>query len=127
MNDFESKTEPKSVLIYDTDWKEGGSIRNCLEACGYIATAWNSVEEASKALAAHGWSLIVLSNEPGDEFYRVVNDIRSMKTHHEIILLTSDDECDPLARGLPESTAVLTRPFRLNDLADLAEHLLGED
>ena len=127
MKESNIQSVPKTVLVYDPDWKECGSIRNCLEACGYVATAWSSIEEASKALAAHAWTLVVLSSNLGDDFDRFLEELRSMKQHPEVILIANEDDGDPSARGVPQFAAVLNRPYKLSDLADLAEHLIGTD
>ena len=126
MIDPKLQTVPKAVLVYGADWKECGSIRNCLEACGYVATAWSSVEDASKALTAHAWTMVVLFTRFDDDFDRFLKALRLMKQHPEVILIANEEDGDPSARGLPPSTAVLSRPYTLSDLAELAEHLIGE-
>ena len=117
---------PKTALVFATDWKEGGAIRNCLEASGYIATAWTSAQDASGALSAHPWSLVVLSTSKGADFDGFLKNLLTMKQHPEILLIADENDGDPSALGLPPTTAVLNRPFVLNDLADLAEHLITQ-
>ena len=113
-------------MVYDSDWKEGGSIRNCLEACGYVVTAWNIFEDASKALAAHSWTMVILSTNLGEDFDRFLKELRPMKQPPKVILIADEDEGDPSARCFLQFVAVLNRPYKLNDLADLSEHLIGK-
>ena len=119
-------TKLKTALILDADWKEGGAIRNCLESCGYVATAWTSTEDASGTLTSHPWGLVVLSTNISEGLEDFIKSLISMKPHPQIILIANEEDGDPSVLGLPDSTAVLNRPFSLGDVADLADHLITE-
>ena len=120
------KPVPKTVLVYEADWKEGGSLRNCLEACGYVTTAWSSFEDATKALAAHAWTLVITSTNLVEDFDRFVKVLGPMKVQPKVILIADADEPDPASRCFLQSVAVLNRPYDLKDLAELAETLIGK-
>lgn len=120
------KTVAKTVLVYTSDWKEGGAIRNCLEACGYVATTWGSFEDATRALSSHPWTMVVISTNLGDNFDKFLKELRPMKQPPKVILIADEDEGDPSARCFLQFVAVLNRPFKFSDLADLAEHLIGK-
>ena len=113
-------------MVYGADWKEGGSLRNCLEACGYVSTAWTSFEDATKALAAHAWTLVITSTNLGEDFDRFVKVIGPMQMPPKVILIADADEPDPSSRCFLQSVAVINRPFDLNAIADLAESLIGK-
>ena len=120
------KPVPKTVLVYESDWKEGGSIRNCLEACGYVTTSWNSFEDATKALAAHAWTLVITSTNLGEDFDRFVKVLGPMKVQPKVVLIADVDEPDPSSRCFLQSVAVLNRPFKLDEMAELTETLIGK-
>ena len=117
-------TTPKTALVLNADWKEGGAIRNCLESCGYVATAWTSTEDALGTLSAHPWSLVVLSTNIGTALDGFLKSLLSTKPHPKILLIADKDDGDPSKRGFPQTTEVINRPFQLGDLADRADHLI---
>ncbi len=116
----------KSVLIYDGDWTEGGKIRNCLEACGYETTVWNSFDDAKKSLSDRDWNMVVISTNLGADYDRILAELRPKKTPPKVIIIADEDEGDATARCFLQFVAVLNRPYKLGELADLTQHLIGE-
>lgn len=116
----------KSVLILDADFREGGMIRNSLEACGYEVSVWTGVENALERLKARHYDLVIFSTNIGQKSMdALLEDLRAKRQPPKVILIADEDEGDAAARCFLRFLMVLNRPFQLSDLADMVGHLIG--
>jgi len=95
----------KSILIANGSPKEGALIRNSLEACGYDISCWTDV--GSKNMDA------------------LLEDLRARKVPPKVILIADEDEGDAAARCFLRTVVVVNRPFKIGEVADIVEHLIG--
>jgi len=115
----------KSVLIADADFKEGGMIRNSLEACGYDVSVWTKVDDARDRLRTKSFDVVVTSTNLDKTMDDLIADLRPMKIPPKLILIADEDEGDAAARCFLRTVVVVNRPFKVGEIADIVEHLIG--
>src|SRR5258706_4574537 len=72
------ETDPrgKSILIADRDFREGGMIRNSLEACGYDVSVWSDAVEARERLRLRSYDVVVMSTNLDKSMDGLIEDLR---------------------------------------------------
>jgi len=116
----------KSILIANCSYKEGGSIRNSLEACGYDVSCWTDVADARDRLKARNYDVVAFSTNIGSKgMDGLLEDLRSRKVPPKVILIADEDEGDAAARCFLRTVVVVNRPFKVGEVADIVEHLIG--
>jgi DNA-binding response OmpR family regulator len=115
----------KSVLIADADYREGAMIRNSLEACGYEVSAWTRAEDARERLRHRPYDIVVTSTNLQKSMDELLADLRPMKIPPKLILIADEDEGDAAARCFLRTVVVVNRPFKVGEIADIVEHLIG--
>lgn len=115
----------KSILIANTNYKEGGSIRNSLEACGYEVSCWTDVTDARDRLKVRNYDIVTFSTNLGKGMDGLLEDLRSRKVPPKVILIADEDEGDAAARCFLRTVVVVNRPFKVGEVADIVEHLIG--
>ena|ERR1041384_5122868 len=116
----------KSVLIANTSYREGGQIRNSLEACGYEVSAWTDVQDARERLKVRNYDVVTFStNLGGKGMDGLLEDLRARKVPPKVILIADEDEGDAAARCFLRTVVVVNRPFKIGEVADIVEHLIG--
>ena len=124
---LEAASKTKAILIADADYVEGGMVRNSLEACGYDVSVWTSVDDARERFQARPFDLVILSPNLGQaKMDQLVEDLRPKRVPPKVILLADEDEGDAAARCFLRTVVVVNRPFKLLELADIVEHLIGK-
>ena len=121
------ETDPrgKSVLIADRDFKEGGMIRNSLEACGYDVSVWTDAADARDRLRLRSFDVVVISTNLEKTMDGILEDLRPKKVPPKVILIADEDEGDAAARCFLRTVVVVNRPFKIGEVADIVEHLIG--
>lgn len=122
------ETEPrgKSILIADSDFREGSAIRNSLEACGYDVSVWTDAEDARERLRARLFEVVVVSTNLDKAMDQLLEDLRPKKVAPKVILIADEDEGDAAARCFLRTVVVVNRPFKVGEVADIVEHLIGK-
>ena len=116
----------KAILIANTNYKEGGSIRNSLEACGYEVSCWTDVADARDRLKVRNYDVVTFStNLGGKGMDGLLEDLRARKVPPKVILIADEDEGDAAARCFLRTVVVVNRPFKVGEVADIVEHLIG--
>jgi DNA-binding response OmpR family regulator len=115
----------KSVLIADADWKEAAGIRNSLDACGYDVSAWTGPEEARDRLRVRNYDVVVITTNLQKGMDAIIEDLRPKKVPPKVILIADEDEGDAASRCFLRTVVVLNRPFKVGEVADIVEHLIG--
>lgn len=116
----------KGILIVDDDYKESALIRNCLEACGYDVSCWIDVSDARDRLAGRNYDLVVFSTNLGNEgMDALLADLRPRKVPPKVILIADEDQGDAAARCFLRTVILVNRPFKVSEVADIVEHLIG--
>lgn len=115
----------KNILIVDTDWKEGALIRNCLDGAGYEVSCWTEVPDARERLKVRNYEVVVFSTNLDKGMDDLLNDLRSRKVPPKVILVAGEDEGDAAARCFLRTVVVVNRPFKVSEVADIVEHLIG--
>lgn len=116
----------KAILIANTNYKEGGSIRNSLEACGYEVSCWTDVTDARDRLKVRNYDVVAFSTNLGSKgMDGLLEDLRSRKVPPKVILIADEDEGDAAARCFLRTVVVVNRPFKVGEVADIVEHLIG--
>jgi len=116
----------KAVLIANTNYKEGGQIRNSLEACGYEVSCWTDVTDARERLKGRNYDVVTFStNLGGKGMDGLLEDLRARKVPPKVILIADEDEGDAAARCFLRTVVVVNRPFKIGEVADIVEHLIG--
>ncbi len=122
----EPASNSKSVLIANTSYREGGQIRNSLEACGYEVSAWADVQDARERLKTRNYDVVTFStNLGGKGMDGLLEDLRARKVPPKVILIADEDEGDAAARCFLRTVVVVNRPFKIGEVADIVEHLIG--
>lgn len=116
---------PKWVLLIDKDWQEGAQIRNSLEASGYEVSTWTGAEDGRECLRKRRYDLVVASTNVGPELDPLIADLRPLRPPPKVILVTDEDEGDAAARCFLPTVVVVNRPFKVVEVADIAEHLVS--
>jgi DNA-binding response OmpR family regulator len=116
----------KAILIADNNYKEGGLIRNSLEACGYDVSCWCDVADARERLKVRNFDVVAFSTNIGNKAMDVLlEDLRARKVPPKVILIADEDEGDAAARCFLRTVVVVNRPFKVGEVADIVEHLIG--
>jgi DNA-binding response OmpR family regulator len=116
----------KAILIANTNYKEGGQIRNSLEACGYEVSCWTDVGDARDRLKVRNYDVVTFSTNLGPKgMDGLLEDLRARKVPPKVILIADEDEGDAAARCFLRTVVVVNRPFKVGEVADIVEHLIG--
>jgi DNA-binding response OmpR family regulator len=116
----------KSILIANGSPKEGAQIRNSLEACGYDVSCWTDVADARDRLKVRNFDIVAFStNVGGKNMDALLEDLRARKVPPKVILIADEDEGDAAARCFLRTVVVVNRPFKVGEVADIVEHLIG--
>lgn len=116
----------KAILIANSSFKEGGAIRNSLEACGYEVSCWTDVADARDRLKVRNFDVVAFStNLGGKGMDGLLEDLRARKVPPKVILIADEDEGDAAARCFLRTVVVVNRPFKIGEVADIVEHLIG--
>ena len=119
-------TSSKAILIANTNYKEGGQIRNSLEACGYEVSCWTDVGDARDRLKVKNYDVVTFSTNLGPKgMDSLLEDLRARKVPPKVILIADEDEGDAAARCFLRTVVVVNRPFKVGEVADIVEHLIG--
>lgn len=119
-------TSSKAILIANTSYKEGGQIRNSLEACGYEVSCWTDVGDARDRLKVKNYDVVTFSTNLGPKgMDSLLEDLRARKVPPKVILIADEDEGDAAARCFLRTVVVVNRPFKVGEVADIVEHLIG--
>lgn len=121
-----SATSNKAILIADSNPKEGAQIRNSLEACGYDVSCWCDVGDARDRLKVKNYDIVTFSTNVGSkQMDGLLEDLRARKVPPKVILIADEDEGDAAARCFLRTVVVVNRPFKVGEVADIVEHLIG--
>lgn len=116
----------KSVLIVDADWKEGALIRNTIEGAGYAVSCWTEVADARDRLKVRNFEVVAFATNLGEKgMEELLGDLRSRKVPPKVILVADEDEGDAAARCFLRTVAVVNRPFKASEIADIVEQFIG--
>ena len=116
----------KSILIANGSPKEGAQIRNSLEACGYDVSCWTDVADARDRLKVKNFDIVTFSTNVGSkQMDNLLEDLRARKLPPKVILIADEDEGDAAARCFLRTVVVVNRPFKVGEVADIVEHLIG--
>ncbi len=116
----------KSILIANGSPKEGAQIRNSLEACGYDVSCWTDVTDARDRLKVKNFDIVTFSTNVGSkQMDALLEDLRARKLPPKVILIADEDEGDAAARCFLRTVVVVNRPFKVGEVADIVEHLIG--
>lgn len=119
-------TASKSILIANSNYKECGAIRNSLEACGYDVSCWADVADARDRLKVRNFDVVAFSTNLGSKgMDGLLEDLRARKVPPKVILIADEDEGDAAARCFLRTVVVVNRPFKIGEVADIVEHLIG--
>lgn len=115
----------KSVLIADRDFREGAQIRNSLEACGYDVSVWFDAGDARDRLRQRHYDVVVITTNLDKGMDSIIEDLRPKKVPPKVILIADEDEGDAASRCFLRTVVVVNRPFKVGEVADIVEHLIG--
>jgi len=116
----------KSILIADGNYKEGALVRNSLEACGYDVSCWTDVADARDRLKVRNFDVVAFSTNIGNKSMdALLEDLRARKVPPKVILIADEDEGDAASRCFLRTVVVVNRPFKVGEVADIVEHLIG--
>ena len=122
----EPPSNAKAVLIVNTSYREASQIRNSLEACGYDVSCWTDVGDARDRLKTRNYEVVAFSTNLGGKGMDVLlEDLRTRKLPPKVILIADEDEGDAAARCFLRTVVVVNRPFKIGEVADIVEHLVG--
>src|SRR5262245_60195699 len=125
-NPIDPGSSMKSILIADAQYKEGGQIRNSLEACGYDVSCWTDTADARDRLKIRNYDVVAFSTNIGNKAMDgLLEDLRNRKVPPKVILIADEDEGDAAARCFLRTVVVVNRPFKVGEVADIVEHLIG--
>ena len=117
----------KAILIANTNYKECSSIRNSLEGCGYEVSVWTDVADARDRLKVRNFEVVTFSTNLGPKgMDDLLGDLRARKVPPKVILIADEDEGDAAARCFLRTVVVVNRPFKIGEVADIVEHLIGQ-
>ena len=116
----------KGVLIVNTNYKECSSIRNSLEGCGYDVSSWIDPNDARERLKVRNFDVVACSTNLGKGMDGLLEDLRARKIPPKVILIADEDEGDAAARCFLRTVVVVNRPFKIGEVADIVEHLIGQ-
>jgi DNA-binding response OmpR family regulator len=121
----DAEAHGKSVLIVDRDFREGGMMRNSLEACGYDVSVWFDVGDARDRLRQRSYDVVVITTNLDKGMDAIIEDLRPKKVPPKVILIADEDEGDAASRCFLRTVVVVNRPFKVGEVADIVEHLIG--
>jgi CheY-like chemotaxis protein len=116
----------KGILIVNTNYKECSSIRNSLEGCGYDVSVWTDPADARERLKIRNFDVVTCSTNLGKGMDGLLEDLRARKIPPKVILIADEDEGDAAARCFLRTVVVVNRPFKIGEVADIVEHLIGQ-
>lgn len=121
-----AEPQGKGILIADADPKEAALLRNSLEACGYDVSCWLDSGDARERLKARNYDVVVFSTNLGDQgMNTLLEDLRPRKVPPKVVLVAGEDEGDAAARCFLRTVILVNRPFKVGEVADIVEHLIG--
>jgi DNA-binding response OmpR family regulator len=116
----------KGILIANSDPKEAAMLRNSLEACGYDVSCWLDSADARDRLKIRNYDVVVFSTNLGDKgMDALLEDLRPRKVPPKVVLVAGEDEGDAAARCFLRTVILVNRPFKVSEVADIVEHLIG--
>ena len=116
----------KSILVVDTDVKEALMLRNSIEACGYEVSCWLDVPDARERLKVRNYDVVIFSTNIGPKgMDGLLEDLRLRKVPPKVVLIAGEDEGDAAARCFLRTVILVNRPFKVGEVADIIEHLIG--
>ena len=122
----ENGSSNKAILIANANIREGAGIRNSLEACGYEVSCWTDVADARDRLKVRNYEVVAFSTNIGPKgMDGLLEDLRSRKLPPKVILIADEDEGDAASRCFLRTVVVVNRPFKIGEVADIVEHLIG--
>ena len=122
----DSGSSTKAILIANSNYKEGGAIRNSLEACGYEVSCWTDVADARDRLKVRNYEVVTFATNIGSKgMDGLLEDLRSRKVPPKVILIADEDEGDAASRCFLRTVVVVNRPFKIGEVSDIVEHLIG--
>ena len=117
----------KGILIVDHDPAEATSVRNSLEGSGYDVSCWTDVADARERLKVRNFDVVTFSTNLGPKgMDDLLGDLRARKVPPKVILIADEDEGDAAARCFLRTVVVVNRPFKIGEVADIVEHLIGQ-
>jgi len=116
----------KAILIANTNYKECSQVRNSLEGCGYEVSCWTDVTDARDRLKVRNFDVVAFSTNLGKGMDDLLADLRARKVPPKVILIADEDEGDAAARCFLRTVVVVNRPFKIGEVADIVEHLIGQ-
>jgi DNA-binding response OmpR family regulator len=120
------EAQVKGVLIANGDVKEGAAIRNSLEACGYDVSCWTRSDDAVERFRIRPFEVVCFATNIGDKgIDQLLEVLRPQKVPPKVILIADEDEGDAAARCFLRTVIVVNRPFKIGEIADIVEHLIG--
>jgi DNA-binding response OmpR family regulator len=120
-------TSSKAILIANTNYKECSSVRNSLEGAGYDVSCWTDVNDARERLKVRNFDVVTFSTNLGPKgMDDLLGDLRARKVPPKVILIADEDEGDAAARCFLRTVVVVNRPFKIGEVADIVEHLVGQ-
>jgi DNA-binding response OmpR family regulator len=117
--------QAKGILIVDGDPLEAASLRNSLEACGYDVSCWIDSADARDRLKVRNFEVVVFSTNLNKGMDSLLEDLRARKLPPKVILIAGEDEGDAAARCFLRTVILVNRPFKVGEVADIVEHLIG--
>lgn len=121
-----AEPQGKGILIADADPKEAALLRNSLEACGYDVSCWLDSNDARERLKVRNYDVVVFSTNLGEQgMNTLLEDLRPRKVPPKVVLVAGEDEGDAAARCFLRTVILVNRPFKVGEVADIVEHLIG--
>lgn len=116
----------KAILIADTDPKETAALRNSLEAVGYDVSCWLDAADARDRLKVRSYEVVIFSTNLGDKgMESLLEDLRPRKVPPKVVLIADEDQGDAAGRTFLRTVILVNRPFKIGEVADIVEHLVG--
>ncbi|HEX7897535.1 MAG TPA: response regulator [Planctomycetota bacterium] len=116
----------KGILICDADPKEAATLRNSLDAAGYDVSCWIEPNDARDRLKARNYDVVIFSTNLSDKgMDSLLEDLRPRKVPPKVVLIAGEDEGDAAARCFLRTVILVNRPFKVGEVADIVEHLIG--
>ena len=119
------RSQSKSVLVANADFREGSLIRNSLEGCGYEVSVWIDPADARERFRIRSFDVVIVSTNLGKGMDGLLEDLRPKRIPPKVVIIADEDEGDAAARCFLRFVAVVNRPFQVAEVADIVEHLIG--
>ena len=121
-----SEPQGKGILIADAEPKEAAALRNSLEAAGYDVSAWLEAGDARDRLKTRSFDVVIFSTNLGEKgMDSLLEDLRPRKVPPKVVLIADEDQGDAAARCFLRTVILVNRPFKIGEVADIVEHLVG--